>query len=135
MCIIPQAPRFGPHVQSLRLSRNDDLVIRGNKIYRRIRRLEPIVSAIDRDRSNDKHAALYDIFNSHIIDSKNELRLFKKEIFLNNKYVPHNVGDFIFIARYWEEVIGFEFYRESDCIGWDRSAYNKYVKNFYKNGR
>jgi len=132
ICIVPEAPRFGPLVQALRLERNDDLVTRGNNIYRRIRRLEPIVSAIDKDRSNDKHGALYDVLNSHIIDSRNELITFKKEIFLNNQYVPHNGGDNIFIARYWEKVIGFEFYTESDYVGWDSSSWDTFTKNYFR---
>lgn len=110
--IIPTAPRFGPNVQVERLHFNDNLVREGNIIYRRIRRLEPVVSAIRSDGTDSKHEPLYQVLTSHIIDSKNELRTIKKEIWINNRYVFNNGGDFIFIARYWEEIIGFQFYNK-----------------------
>jgi len=110
--IVPIAPRYGPNVQAVRLQRNDYLVRKGNIIYSRIRRLEPVVSAIGSDGTDPRHPPLCQVLTSHIIDSKNELSAIKKEIWINNLYVPYNGRDFIFIARYWEEVIGFQFFNK-----------------------
>ena len=45
---------------------------------------------------------------------------------MNNQYVPHNGGDNIFIARYWEEVIGFEFYTKKSMMEWNNSGWDAF---------
>lgn len=98
---IPVAPRYPSNVQVTWAFRNDNIVKKGNIIYRRIRRLEPLVSAIGRDNTDARHLALYDALSEHIILSKGELRTMREEI-LRNNWVRDEV---IHLSRYWEEII------------------------------
>lgn len=52
----------------------------GQDIYHRVKRLEPVVSAIGRDGSNTRHGAFLDIFSEHINSSKEELNRVRKEL-------------------------------------------------------
>lgn len=96
---MPISSRFGPNNLVTWLERNDDLVRKGNTVYRIIRRLEPIVSIIDSDRRDAKHGPLYDVLTSHILDSKDQLRTIKEEVWHNNSFVFKNGNSFIFIAK------------------------------------
>lgn len=53
---------------------------RGNDIYHRIRKLEPITSALARDGSDPKHFPLHHVFTEDINDSKRELLRIRNEL-------------------------------------------------------
>jgi hypothetical protein len=52
---------------------DNKLYRRGNSIYHRLIKLEPITSALGRDGSDPKNNALHHVFTEHINDSKKEL--------------------------------------------------------------
>lgn len=57
-----------------------NLIIKGNKIYHRIKRLEPIVSAMGKKENVDHNIALYDVLKEHIIESKEGLKSIKNDL-------------------------------------------------------
>lgn len=62
--------------------------------YHRIKRLEPIVAALDRDDSNPRNNALWHSFTEHIENSKQELSIYVEQaypILITKNCTPRNV--------------------------------------------
>jgi hypothetical protein len=71
-----------PHFKTIRLRRE------GRIIFDRVEKLEPVISALDRDRSNSRNNALYDIFTEQISKYKEELKSLQDEIYPNWSMLP-----------------------------------------------